>query len=60
MALQWLHDLLVRLLHLERRFDPFFRPALDAVLREPLAGLAQSSHQPEAADGGPADGSGND
>jgi hypothetical protein len=42
MALQWLHDLLVRLLHLERRFDPFFRPALDAVLREPLAGLAQS------------------
>src|SRR5262245_391341 len=27
------------LLHLERRFDPFFRPAFDTVLREPLARL---------------------
>jgi hypothetical protein len=27
------------LLHLERRFDPFFRPAFDAVLRDPLARL---------------------
>jgi len=26
--------------HLERRFDPFFRPAFDAVLRDPLASLA--------------------
>ena len=25
--------------HLERRFDPFFRPAFDAVLRDPLARL---------------------
>jgi hypothetical protein len=28
------------LLHLERRFDPFFRPLFDAVLREPIARLA--------------------
>ena len=27
------------LLRLERRFDPFFRPAFDAVLRDPLATL---------------------
>jgi hypothetical protein len=27
------------LVHLERRFDPFFRPAFDAVLRDPLARL---------------------
>jgi hypothetical protein len=25
--------------HLERRFDPFIRPAFDAVLRDPLAKL---------------------
>jgi hypothetical protein len=25
------------LVHLERRFDPFFRPAFDAVLRDPIA-----------------------
>ena len=27
----------MRLVQLERRFDPFFRPAFDAVLRDPLA-----------------------
>jgi hypothetical protein len=27
------------LVHLERRFDPFFRPAFDAVLRDPIAKL---------------------
>ncbi len=27
------------LVHLERRFDPFFRPAFDAVLRDPIASL---------------------
>jgi hypothetical protein len=26
--------------HLERRFDPFFRPAFDALLRDPLTNLA--------------------
>ena len=30
------------LLHLERRFDPFFRPAFDAVLRDPIARLTTS------------------
>jgi hypothetical protein len=28
-----------RFVHLERRFDPFFRPAFDAVLRDPIAKL---------------------
>lgn len=37
-----LHDALMGLLHLERRIDPFFRPAFDAVLQEPLAVLAQA------------------
>ena len=32
-----LADTTLALLHLERRFDPFFRPAFDAVLRDPLA-----------------------
>jgi hypothetical protein len=41
MLLRLLHDALLRLLHLERRFDPFFRPYFDALLREPLADLAQ-------------------
>jgi hypothetical protein len=31
--LNWLSDTSTFLLHLERRFDPFFRPAFDAVLR---------------------------
>ncbi len=30
------------LVHVERRFDPFFRPAFDAVLRDPLARLVTS------------------
>ena len=30
-------DTTLKLVHLERRFDPFFRPAFDAVLRDPLA-----------------------
>ena len=32
-----LADTTLALLHLERRFDPFFRPAFDAVLRDPIA-----------------------
>jgi hypothetical protein len=28
------------LIHLERRFDPFFRPLFDGVLRDPIAGAA--------------------
>jgi len=30
-------DTTLKLVQLERRFDPFFRPAFDAVLRDPLA-----------------------
>ncbi len=41
MLLKRLHDAVVSLLHLERRFEPFFRPAVDAVLREPSAALIQ-------------------
>ena len=38
---QALHDAVVSGLHVERRFEPFFRPVVDAVLREPLANLIQ-------------------
>ena len=39
--LQALHNAIVAGLHVERRLEPFFRPAVDAVLREPLARLIQ-------------------
>ncbi len=35
------HRGLEKFLHLERRFEPFFRPALNFILREPLAKLFQ-------------------
>ena len=38
---QYVHDAVIAVLRFERRFDPFFRPALDAVLREPAARLVQ-------------------
>ncbi|MGL4541690.1 MAG: hypothetical protein ACRCUI_04175, partial [Polymorphobacter sp.] len=41
MILKPLHDLLTEVLHFERRFEPYFRPGLNALLREPLAALAQ-------------------
>ncbi len=41
-ALQALHDALVGAMHVERRIDPFFRPALDALAREPLTRLVQA------------------
>src|SRR6202030_3841729 len=37
--LNWLADTSTVLVHLERRFDPWFRPAFDAVLRDPIARL---------------------
>ena len=37
--LNWLSDTSMALIHLERRFDPFVRPAFDAVLRDPIARL---------------------
>jgi len=41
MILKALHAVLVFLLHLERRFEPFFRPALNALLRDPSAAVIQ-------------------
>ena len=38
--LDWLADTSTSLVHLQRRFDPFVRPAFDAVLRDPAARLA--------------------
>lgn len=35
--LDWISDTSVRLLQLERRIDPWMRPAFDAVLRDPIA-----------------------
>jgi hypothetical protein len=35
------HSALQIFLHLERRFEPFFRPVLNALLREPMARLVQ-------------------
>lgn len=41
MLLKALHNLLECGLHFERRFEPWFRPAFDAVLRDPLAKFLQ-------------------
>jgi hypothetical protein len=41
-VLNWISDTSVRLLHIERRFDPFFRPAVDARLRERLTNLTNA------------------
>jgi len=35
--LNWMADASTALVHLERRFDPFVRPAFDALLRDPVA-----------------------
>lgn len=37
--LNWLANTSTALVHLERRFDPLFRPALDTLLRDPIASL---------------------
>src|ERR671933_1124463 len=37
-----IHWVLENLTHLERRFEPFFRPQLNAALREPSAWLLQA------------------
>ncbi len=37
--LNWLSDTSTALIHLERRIDPFVRPAFDAILRDPIARL---------------------
>ena len=41
-ALKALHDFLVGAMHVERRVDPFFRPVVDALTREPLTRLVQA------------------
>jgi hypothetical protein len=38
---QRVHDTIFTLLRVERRFEPFFRPALNAVFREPAAAVIQ-------------------
>src|SRR6185312_1596298 len=38
-ALNWLARTSIKLIQIERRFDPFVRPAFDAVLRDPIARL---------------------
>jgi hypothetical protein len=38
---QRLHDVIIFMLHVERRVEPFFRPAVDAVLRAPGAAVIQ-------------------
>ena len=42
MLLRALHNFLTLILHVERRFEPWFRPAFDATLRDPLAKFIQS------------------
>ncbi len=42
MLLKRFHDAAIELMKLERRVDPFFRPALDALCREPFATLVQA------------------
>src|SRR6202045_4947856 len=37
--LNWISDTFTFLLHVERRFDPWIRPAFDALLRDPVARL---------------------
>ena len=40
--MNWLCDASTAAVHLERRFDPLFRPFFDALLRDPLTSLATS------------------
>ena len=37
--LNWISRALIRVIRIERRFDPFFRPAADKVFREPMSRL---------------------
>ena len=41
MVLQTIHRLLVKTLELERRLEPFFRPTMNYLLREPAAAVLQ-------------------
>ena len=39
--LKWMHDILLELLHIERRLEPWFRPQWNALFREPSARIIQ-------------------
>jgi hypothetical protein len=39
---EFFHDFLLYLMHIERRTEPFWRPKVDAVLREPSAAILQA------------------
>lgn len=39
--LKWVHDILLELLHIERRLEPWFRPQWNRIFREPAAQLIQ-------------------
>jgi len=39
--LKFLHDILIEMLHIERRLEPLFRPQLNRLLREPTAEFIQ-------------------
>jgi hypothetical protein len=41
MILRGLHAVLIFMLHLGRRFGPFFRPARNRLLRDPMAAAIQ-------------------
>jgi hypothetical protein len=38
-VLDWISRLSIKLVHLERRIDPFYRPGFDSLLRDPLTRL---------------------
>jgi len=50
--LNWLSDTSTSLVHLERRFDPFYRPAFDALLRDPIARVATALINSKRPNGG--------
>ena len=50
--LKLLHDLLLEVLHIERRLEPWFRPQLNWLLREPVARVIQYFINLQRKDGG--------
>ena len=50
--MNWLSDTSTSLVHLERRFDPFYRPAFDALLRDPIARVATALINSKRPNGG--------
>ena len=50
--LNWISDAFTFLLHAERRVDPWFRPAFDALLRDPVANLTTAFINAQRSDEG--------